>query len=637
MQRRLADNIASDHLSCPICRDTLKNPKLLPCDHTLCCECLTQLINSTRRFNKVTCPVDRREITMPSYTISAEEWANSFPTDDLAVVLLQAISGGVKTQENYKNNIPCSEHPQKFCDFFCFGCYQIICSECAVDKHRSFDCDCKNFKICADLAREKLKNSIDEIENIISYGRDIVTNYKEIGKDQLLMQSRQQIKTTIFKLKSIVHDFEKRVNRKSLDILNKVESVVNVEQLQKKTEGIVKELERVRGDIEHSKSQTSTEDMLTVLSKIPDSIQKNTDLLNSLAVSDDPIGIKLELNETFLELCNLLVDQPIGTVHVLPADSLDFEDTEATVCSQRVKFSSDVLPSRALELEPFLEIKVDPIGLENKITARFTGLILYGHASIVIDNANFKVQRFRINVKEQFIDEISIQGVYAIANIQDDDDVLVTAPGKQSCLFRLSTYRCLGIVSKTVTDQAYYDISRLPDHLYAVICHSSPCGVSNKRINFEWSRGVTSHIDIINVEGNVLTHLSESCICEPSEFGNPFIMPLNNVCCLPNGAIVVSIESKTNNFISCINQSGRVKWTYNLNDTPEGVCFYDGRIYVFLRESKIVRVLSVEGDLKPVSTLRLSNYFGDGNNLIVCRNLLTVIDKTDLIKIYKLR
>ena len=72
MQRRLADNIASDHLSCPICQDPFQDPKLLPCDHTLCCECLTQLIHSSRRYNKFSCPVDRREITAPSYNISAE-------------------------------------------------------------------------------------------------------------------------------------------------------------------------------------------------------------------------------------------------------------------------------------------------------------------------------------------------------------------------------------------------------------------------------------------------------------------------------------------------------------------------------------------------------------------------------------
>ncbi|XP_052074922.1 uncharacterized protein LOC127712497 isoform X2 [Mytilus californianus] len=635
MQRRLADNITSDHLSCPICRDTLKDPKLLPCDHSICCECLTQLIESTRRFNKFTCPVDRREIKASSYTVSAEEWANSFPTDDLAQLLLQAISDDGNTQIKPKNGIPCSEHPQNICDFFCFGCYQIICSECAVENHRSTDCDCKNFKKCRDLAREKLRDAYDEIENLIRYGQDIVTS--ETDKDQLLMHSRQQIRNTVYKLKTIVQDFEKMINRKCLDILSKVDSVTNVEQLQKRTEGIVKSLKRFRDEIELSKSLTSTKDMLTVLSKIPESLQKNTDLLYSLRVSDNPIELKLELNEKFLNLCDTLVDQPIGTVHVVPADTLDFEDTETTVCSKRIKYSSDVLPIRAFELEQFLAIQVEPSGLENKITARFTGLILQGHSIIAIDNANLKVQRFRDTVENQFIDEVSIAGVYDITNIHENDDVLLTAPGKQSRLIRLSTYKSLSIITEKVTENAYFNISRLPDNVYAVICHSSPSGASKKRVNFDWSRGVTSHIDIIEIDGNVLKHFSEAFLCEPTEFGDPFIMPLKSICCLPNGTIVVSIQTKTNSFISCVNQNGLVKWTYDLNDTPEGVCFYDGKIFVFLRESKVVRVLSVDGDLKPVSTLRLPNYFGDGNSLFVGRNLLSVIDKTELIRIYKLQ
>ncbi|CAG2256596.1 TRIM2_3 [Mytilus edulis] len=143
MQRRLADNITSDHLSCPICRDTLKDPKLLPCDHSICFECLTQLIESTRRFNKFSCPVDRREITASSYTLSAEQWASSFPTDELSLLLLQAISGDTKTETKPKDGILCSDHPQNVCDFFCFGCYKIICSECAVENHRSTECNCK--------------------------------------------------------------------------------------------------------------------------------------------------------------------------------------------------------------------------------------------------------------------------------------------------------------------------------------------------------------------------------------------------------------------------------------------------------------------------------------------------------------
>jgi len=87
--------------------------------------------------------VDRQEITAPSYTISSEDWAKSFPTDDLALLLIQTVSGDIKSQSRtQKTGIPCLNHPTQFCDFFCFGCSKFVCSECAVLEHRSENCDC---------------------------------------------------------------------------------------------------------------------------------------------------------------------------------------------------------------------------------------------------------------------------------------------------------------------------------------------------------------------------------------------------------------------------------------------------------------------------------------------------------------
>ncbi|CAG2245693.1 CAPN7 [Mytilus edulis] len=243
-------------------------------------------------------------------------------------------------------------------------------------------------------------------------------------------------------------------------------------------------------------------------------MQKNTDLHYSFVVSDNPIELKLELNEKFLNLCEILVDQPIGTVHAVPADTIDFEETEATVWSKRIKFSSDVLPLRAFGLEPFLAIQCDPSESENKISARFTGVIIHGHSILAIDNAIFKVQRFRDTIENQFIDGVLIQGIYEITNIHENDDVLVTSPGTHYRLIRLSTYNSL--IFEKVTVNAYFNISQLPDSIFAVISHSSPSVASKKMVIFDWSRGVTSHIDIIDVDGNVLKHFSESFLCEPN-------------------------------------------------------------------------------------------------------------------------
>lgn len=632
MARRLADNITTDHLSCPICRDTLTDPRVLPCDHTICLTCLTQLIQSSRKINKFACPVDRREITAPSYGISSEEWAKSFPTDDLALLLIQAISGNDKPRP--KSGIPCSDHPNEFCEFFCFGCSKLVCSECAVEKHKHSDCNCKSLSKCNDSARDSLKNVSDEIEKLISFGEDIISG--EYGKDQVLIQSRNQIQTTIFQLKKIIQDFEKRAFQQFVEILGKIDAVTDVEKIRKQTETTVLQLKLLRNEVEVAQSYTSTTDILSVLTEIPQKLQRFTDSLYSLGVSEEPIKLQLEINNSFLKLCEKLVEQSVGTVHVVPEDSLEFEDTEAIVCGQSIKFATNVLPSLATELEPYLAIKPDPCDKSLATSPRFTGLVIHGHSIIAVDNANSKIQRFRDKVENQFVDEVSLSDVYGITLVSNSDDILVTCPGKCPRVLRLSTYSGLCVITEVVTKQAYYSICQLSGNKYAVICHSVKNKCPYKKVHFQWSRGVTSHIDIINIDCHVLTSLSETLLCEPNEFGVPFVMPLKGVCGLPNGNIVISIETKSNTFVTCATQSGRIKWTYTLSDIPEGVCCHGDSIYIYLRESKLVRVLSFEGDLKPISTLRLPNYDGDGNMLLATKTFLAVADMSDTIRIYNI-
>ena len=622
MARRLADNIQSDHLSCPICRDILTDPRMLPCEHSLCVECLIQLIQSSRRLNKFRCPVDRQEITAPSYIISAEDWAKSFPTDDLALLLIRTVSG----------DIPCLNHPTHFCDFFCFGCSKFACSECAVEKHRKVDCICIPLSKCGEKARENLTKACDEIESLIFIGQDIAS--VQFGNDKTLIESRNQIEKSILDLKKIVQEFEKMALGKFADIMQKAHSVVDRKGNRERTDNILDELNVLQEEVERAKSMTSTTDMISVLAKIPDILDRCTTTLGFYV--DAPIELKLELNSSFLTLCEKLVEQPIGTIHVVTADSLDFEETEAKVCGKRIQFASNVLPSRAAELVPLIVMKVEPDKQNSGSTGRFTDIIIHGHSIIAVDNANSKLQRFRDRGENQFIDERVIPGIYGVTSVHQSDDIVVTAPQKRphACIIRIRTYNGLSTIIETATDQPYYNICQLPDDKYAVVGHTVPNTHPNKVVTFQWSRGVMSHIDIINIAGQILSTLKESLLCEPLIFGSPCIMPLKSICGLPNGNVVISIE--TNNIISCVNQIGRVQWTYSMSDIPEGVCCHDDSIYIFLGKSKIVRVLTFDGDLKPISTFTLPNYKGDGNILFVNQTFLTIADKTDTIRMYRL-
>ena len=52
-------------LSCGICRETFKNPKFLPCNHTFCQECLQAMVRAADDPAPLRCPTCRAEVTLP--------------------------------------------------------------------------------------------------------------------------------------------------------------------------------------------------------------------------------------------------------------------------------------------------------------------------------------------------------------------------------------------------------------------------------------------------------------------------------------------------------------------------------------------------------------------------------------------
>ena len=54
----------TEEIKCPICLEQLKQPKILPCQHTYCLECLEE-VAKLNNPNTVHCPECRREFKVP--------------------------------------------------------------------------------------------------------------------------------------------------------------------------------------------------------------------------------------------------------------------------------------------------------------------------------------------------------------------------------------------------------------------------------------------------------------------------------------------------------------------------------------------------------------------------------------------
>ena len=116
--------ILKKEAECPLCIETVKNPKTLPCLHSFCLECLDRHANFERRRLKATikCPVCQTSFQIPE-TDTFENLPSSFHLNRLVDVLALE-DGSVQSQRCNS----CDENNTATC--YCFVCQDFLCAFC---------------------------------------------------------------------------------------------------------------------------------------------------------------------------------------------------------------------------------------------------------------------------------------------------------------------------------------------------------------------------------------------------------------------------------------------------------------------------------------------------------------------------
>ena len=116
--------IIKKEAECPLCLETVKNPKTLPCLHSFCLECLDKLANFARRQlqTKIKCPVCQTSFSIPDTDIFAN-LPSSFHLNRLVDVLALHDS----TVQVQKCNSCDESNPATS---YCFVCQSFMCESC---------------------------------------------------------------------------------------------------------------------------------------------------------------------------------------------------------------------------------------------------------------------------------------------------------------------------------------------------------------------------------------------------------------------------------------------------------------------------------------------------------------------------
>ncbi|PVD36324.1 hypothetical protein C0Q70_03303 [Pomacea canaliculata] len=149
------------HQECALCLEKFKSPRILPCFHTFCLQCLTGVVDNQQGTDSFPCPTCRTKIDIPpggvskfqvNFYIEAEVDAESLMSQPLACAT------GCTMAATHK----CFECDQLMCDYCkrVHGtiptCKSIICRDCKLTSHEGHpSCDLSSM---ADSGKQLLSN-----------------------------------------------------------------------------------------------------------------------------------------------------------------------------------------------------------------------------------------------------------------------------------------------------------------------------------------------------------------------------------------------------------------------------------------------------------------------------------------------
>ena len=260
-------------LTCPVCLDLYTDPKILPCHHSFCLECLEELPQEREARGDtyyLSCPTCRQRTEVP------REGVGAFPVA-FHLNNLKEIMESLEKKASNPQQVTCNDHDKPL-DMFCVTCKTIICLHCTYHTHEGHEhtlvSDCYQMlynnlkpvkgkkealkKVLSDLAeregeiRERGEGVLKEINGMVEEmigilrqsGRKLTEQVKRVTDAKLEMLSRQtksaQTSLSLLEdvedyvdqsLKTGTHQQVLRSKTQMMEHMSEVTAQINVEEL----------------------------------------------------------------------------------------------------------------------------------------------------------------------------------------------------------------------------------------------------------------------------------------------------------------------------------------------------------------------------------------------------------------------
>ncbi|XP_078595558.1 E3 ubiquitin-protein ligase TRIM32-like [Branchiostoma floridae x Branchiostoma japonicum] len=221
-----------EELCCRICLELFYMPKVLPCKHTFCQDCLLDWAEGQECFK---CPVCHVWAGPPT------EGVPDLPDDKLVENLCEQIRMQAavmeETAEQPHLTHRCNNHPQEELNLYCKDCHKAICIKCLEKVHQGHR---------TENLEKTLEGRIMEEQGLIAEGRSVLETYCDFvislrGTEKQLEEQRQQTEHSITQA---YNQSMQKLREAKDDMLSKVEKKYNqnLDSIQSQRNGILADL-----------------------------------------------------------------------------------------------------------------------------------------------------------------------------------------------------------------------------------------------------------------------------------------------------------------------------------------------------------------------------------------------------------
>ena len=299
---------------CAICQERYVEPKLLPCGHYFCKNCILKLVLRMGSDQPFSCPECREEVLLPKGSVDKLKTAFFINRIKGSIAILEGAHGkvvqheactesGAKAEDSLAKKCPAHKEPLIV---YCFDCGSLICSHCTVKDHNGHKLEFN--KIAAPDTRKKIMEKLKPLRELnVSLSHAVVqvqTTKCELEAQGLSVV--RNIQVSFLELQKILEDCKRELLEETS---RRIQEKMDRLSLQEESLSLAcAEVQSVLNHIEQCVGHHTDSEFMGMHAELACQIQQGVEEHDEGVVSLEPvekvdIGVEVRCAEALQQLC----------------------------------------------------------------------------------------------------------------------------------------------------------------------------------------------------------------------------------------------------------------------------------------------------------------------------------------------